>query len=83
MNEDQSLVANEDVRVNKKYLNRFLSPSLNRDVTTGATGATAVKPKFSDTLTLSQPRGQNSQQVTDNIFSVVTSLQNIVTFHEF
>ena len=29
-----------------------------RDVTTGATGATVVAPKFSDTLTLSQPRGQ-------------------------
>ena len=30
---------------------------LGRDVTTGATGATEVAPKFSDTLTLSQPRG--------------------------
>ena len=30
----------------------------SRDVTTGATGATAVTPKFSDTLTLSQPGGQ-------------------------
>ena len=29
-----------------------------RDVTTVATGATAAAPKFSDTLTLSQPRGQ-------------------------
>ena len=29
-----------------------------RDVTTGATGATAVAPKFSDTLTLFQPGGQ-------------------------
>ena len=28
-----------------------------RDVTTGATGATEVAPKFSDTLTLFQPRG--------------------------
>ena len=28
-----------------------------RDVTTGATGATTVAPKFSDTSTLSQPRG--------------------------
>ena len=28
-----------------------------RDVTTGATSATEVAPKFSDTLTLSQPRG--------------------------
>ena len=30
------------------------------DATTGATGATAVAPKFSDTLTLSQPRGADS-----------------------
>ena len=29
-----------------------------RELTTGATGATAVAPKFSDTLTLSQPGGQ-------------------------
>ena len=30
------------------------------DVSTGATSATAVAPKFSDTLTLSQPRGADS-----------------------
>ena len=30
----------------------------HRDVSAGATGATAVAPKFSDTLTLSQPGGQ-------------------------
>ena len=30
----------------------------DRDVTTGATGATEVAPKFSDTLTLSPPGGQ-------------------------
>ena len=29
-----------------------------RDVSTGATGATAVAPKFLDTLTLSPPGGQ-------------------------
>ena len=29
----------------------------SRDVTTGATGATDVAPKFSDTLTLSQTKG--------------------------
>ena len=34
--------------------NAFLN---SRDVTIGATGATPVAPKFSDTLTLSQPRG--------------------------
>ena len=31
-----------------------------RGVTTGATGATDVAPKFSDTLTLSQPKGADS-----------------------
>ena len=31
-----------------------------RDVFAGATGATAVAPKFSDTLTLSQPGGADS-----------------------
>ena len=30
----------------------------NRDVSTGATGATAVAPKFSDSLTLSPPVGR-------------------------
>ena len=30
---------------------------LPRDVSAGATGATAVAPKFSDTLTLTQPWG--------------------------
>ena len=38
----------------------ILLPTELRDVTTGATGATAVVPKFSDTLTLSQPRGEDS-----------------------
>ena len=31
-----------------------------RDVSTGATGATEVAPKFSDTLTLFQPGGADS-----------------------
>ena len=31
-----------------------------RDVTAGATGATAVAPKFPDPLTLFQPRGADS-----------------------
>ena len=31
--------------------------TISRDVTTGATSATEVAPKFSDNLTLSQPRG--------------------------
>ena len=35
-------------------------PANTRDVTTGATGATEVAPKFSDTLTLSQPREADS-----------------------
>ena len=32
----------------------------SRDVTAGATGATAVAPKFSDALTLFQPGGADS-----------------------
>ena len=32
----------------------------DRDVSAGATGATTVAPKFSDTLTLSQPGGADS-----------------------
>ena len=38
----------------EKYI--WIIMNTNRDVTTGATGATVVAPKFSDTLTLSQPR---------------------------
>ena len=34
--------------------------TMSRDVSTGATGATEGAPKFSDTLTLSQPRGADS-----------------------
>ena len=45
-------------------LNQFMGHlgrvTCTRDVTTGATGATAVAPKFSDNLTLSQPRGADS-----------------------
>ena len=37
-----------------------LCKCIDRDVTTGATGATEVAPKFSGTLTLSQPRGADS-----------------------
>ena len=36
----------------------FIKYIIYRDVSTGATGATAVAPKFSDTLTLFQPGGQ-------------------------
>ena len=32
----------------------------HRDVTTGVTGMTLVAPKFSDSLTLHQPRGADS-----------------------
>ena len=35
--------------------------SMNRDVTAGATGATAVAPKFSVTLTLFQTGGRGVQ----------------------
>ena len=48
-----------------------------RDVSTGAIGATAVAPKFSDTLTLFQPRGADSAHHWHGrtyIFLVVTSL---------
>ena len=36
-----------------------------RDVSTGATGATAVAPKFSDTLTLYPPGGQILPTITE------------------
>ena len=36
-----------------------------RDVTTGANGATEVAPKFSDVLTLSQPRGADSTTIAE------------------
>ena len=39
---------------------RDVSRMIVRDVSTGATGATAVAPKFSDTLTLFQPGGADS-----------------------
>jgi hypothetical protein len=39
---------------------RDLSRMIVRDVSTGATGATTVAPKFSDTLTLFQPGGADS-----------------------
>ena len=45
--------------IRQKY-GLILENRLCRDVTTGATGATAVEPKFLDTLTLSQPRGADS-----------------------
>ena len=53
-----------------------------RDVTIGATSATVVAPKVSDTLTLSQPMGGIFAEVAANIFpcavapvtSMVTSL---------
>ena len=49
-----------------------------RDVTTGATGATEVAPKFSDAITLSQPRGADSAhhyRGRSKKFSVVMSLE--------
>ena len=36
----------------------LLHKTLSRDVSTGATSATLVAPKFSDTLTLCQPGGK-------------------------
>ena len=48
-----------------------------RDITTGATGATAVALKFSDALTLFQPWGGRfcpTSQRSQKNFHVVTSL---------
>ena len=44
------------------YLDMFENriKSHHRDVSAGATGATGVAPKFSDTLTLFQPGGADS-----------------------
>jgi hypothetical protein len=49
----------------------------HREVTAGATGGTAVAPKFSDALTLFQPGGQilpHHRRGCTKIFPVVTSL---------
>ena len=46
---------NESIQINSQ---QSAVQGLIRDVTAGATGATAVSPKFSDTLTLFQPGGQ-------------------------
>ena len=57
----------------------------NRDVTAGATGATAVAPKFSDALTLFQPGGADSAQHrrgSTKIFPVVTSLYYIYSHNK-
>ena len=54
---------------------------LSRDVSAGATGATEVAPKFSDTLTLFQPRGADTAhhwQGRTYIFLMVMSLSVIV-----
>ena len=40
----------------------------NKDVTAGATGATAVAPKFSDTLTQFQPGGTDSAQTSQRSY---------------
>ena len=45
-----------------------------RDVSTGATGATAVAPKFSDTLTLFQPgegvEGADGSGILEELFKI-------------
>ena len=62
-----------------------------RDVSTGATGATEVAPKFSDTLTLSPPGGEDSAHhrrgPTKNFpvdtslnYPVILSTQNIIEY---
>ena len=51
-----------------------------RDVSTGATGTTAVAPKFSNTPILSQPRGGG--QILPTIAEVTTKLsQNRISFN--
>ena len=46
----------------KNMFNKILLGTIRRDVTTRATGTTVVTPRFSDTLTLVQPRGADSAQ---------------------
>ena len=53
---------NESTQINSQ---QSAVQGLIRDVTAGATGATAVAPKFSDTLTLFQPRGQILPTITE------------------
>ena len=56
--------------------------TMTRDVSTGATSATAVAPKFSDTLALFQPRGAMARShlnfprgyVTVNLMQKMTSM---------
>ena len=53
-----------------------------RDVTTEATDATVVTPKFSDTLTLSQPREADSahyRRGRSYHFNVITSLYGMIS----
>ena len=47
----------------------FVSDLNSRDVSTGATGMTAVASEFSDTLTLSPPGGANSAHQVTSKFS--------------
>ena len=44
------------------YIFCYIVATKGRDVTAGATGATAVAPKFSDALTLFQPWWADSAQ---------------------
>ena len=56
-------------------------PEPFRDVSTGATGTTAVAPKFSDILTLFQPRGADSahhRRGRSKHLPVITSLLTFV-----
>ena len=68
---------NESTQINSQ---QSAVQGLIRDITAGVTGATAVAPKFSDTLTLFQPRGADSAHHRlgrTYIFPVVTSLHSI------
>ena len=49
------------IQILSRFYPDFSEAQINsRDVTTGATSATAVAPKVPDTLTLLQPRGADS-----------------------
>ena len=65
-----------------KVYDRLLDYLHSRDVSTGATGTTAVAPKFSNTPILSQPRGGGGGQILPTIAEVTTKLSpNRISFN--
>ena len=62
----------------------FLSNTLlDRDVSTGATGTTAVAPKFSDTITYSQPKGGYTPERHGKKHEIVDGNWNIFPLDSF